>query len=125
LRSRHCLCTRIEEALEAAMALGPTSRVLQDQGPETRAAVTIRARRCRGLIVRNSIATCALGAPIAERPRRVGIDHAVLTMLQARRGAAFGSSPLVCSIFSTAGKPKCSSNPSLTSDHGRGIDRTL
>ena len=29
----------IEEALKAAMALGPTSRALQDQGPETRAAV--------------------------------------------------------------------------------------
>jgi hypothetical protein len=28
----------IEEALEAAMALGPTRRALQDQGPETRAA---------------------------------------------------------------------------------------
>jgi hypothetical protein len=29
----------IEEALRAAMALGPTSRVLEDQGPETRAGV--------------------------------------------------------------------------------------
>jgi SAM-dependent methyltransferase len=29
----------IEEALKAAMALGPTSRALQDHGPETRAAV--------------------------------------------------------------------------------------
>jgi hypothetical protein len=29
----------IEKAVEAAMALGPTSRALQDQGPETRAAV--------------------------------------------------------------------------------------
>jgi hypothetical protein len=36
---------RIEEALEAAMALGPTSRALQDQGPETRAAVATSIRR--------------------------------------------------------------------------------
>ena len=35
----------IEEALEAAMALGPTSRALQDQGPETRAAVAMSIRR--------------------------------------------------------------------------------
>jgi len=35
----------IEEALKAAMALGPTSRALQDQGPETRAAVAISIRR--------------------------------------------------------------------------------
>jgi SAM-dependent methyltransferase len=35
----------IEEALEAAMALGPTSRALQDQGPETRAAVATSIRR--------------------------------------------------------------------------------
>ena len=35
----------IEEALEAAMAVGPTSRVLQDQGPETRAAVAMSIRR--------------------------------------------------------------------------------
>ena len=34
-----------EEALEAAMALGPTSRALQDQGPETRAAVATSIRR--------------------------------------------------------------------------------
>jgi hypothetical protein len=37
----------IEEALEAAMALGPTSRALQDQGPETRAAVATSI--CRAL----------------------------------------------------------------------------
>ena len=35
----------IEVALEAAMALGPTRRVLQDQGPETRAAVATSIRR--------------------------------------------------------------------------------
>ena len=35
----------IEEALEAAMALGPTRRVLEDQGPETRAAVAASIRR--------------------------------------------------------------------------------
>src|SRR5262249_39528303 len=35
----------IEEALEAAMAIGPTSRALQDQGPETRAAVATSIRR--------------------------------------------------------------------------------
>ncbi len=35
----------IEEALEAAMALGPTSRALQDRGPETRAAVATSIRR--------------------------------------------------------------------------------
>jgi hypothetical protein len=36
----------IEEALvEAAMALGPASRALQDQGPETRAAVATSIRR--------------------------------------------------------------------------------
>ena len=35
----------IEGALEAAMALGPTSRALQDQGPETRAAVATSIRR--------------------------------------------------------------------------------
>jgi hypothetical protein len=35
----------IEEALETAMALGPTSRALQDQGPETRAAVATSIRR--------------------------------------------------------------------------------
>jgi SAM-dependent methyltransferase len=35
----------IEEALEAAMALGPTNRALQDQGPETRAAVAASIRR--------------------------------------------------------------------------------
>ena len=35
----------IEEALEAAMALGPTSRALQDQRPETRAAVAASIRR--------------------------------------------------------------------------------
>jgi SAM-dependent methyltransferase len=35
----------IEEALEAAMALGPTSRALQDQVPETRAAVATSIRR--------------------------------------------------------------------------------
>jgi hypothetical protein len=35
----------IEEALEAAMALGPASRALQDQGPETRAAVAMSIRR--------------------------------------------------------------------------------
>src|SRR5262245_32224195 len=35
----------IEEALEAAMAVGPTSRALQDQGPETRAAVATSIRR--------------------------------------------------------------------------------
>ena len=35
----------IEEALEAAMDLGPTSRALQDQGPETRAAVATSIRR--------------------------------------------------------------------------------
>src|SRR6516164_2004773 len=35
----------IEEALEAAMALGPTSRALQDQGPETRAAVAMSVHR--------------------------------------------------------------------------------
>ena len=35
----------IEEALDAAMALGPTSRALQDQGPETRAAVATSIRR--------------------------------------------------------------------------------
>ena len=34
-----------EEALEAAMALEPTSRALQDQGPETRAAVATSIRR--------------------------------------------------------------------------------
>jgi hypothetical protein len=34
----------IEEALEAAMAIGPTSRALQDQGPETRAAVATSIR---------------------------------------------------------------------------------
>ena len=37
----------IEEALEAAMALGPTSRALQDQGPETRAVVATSI--CRAL----------------------------------------------------------------------------
>jgi hypothetical protein len=31
-------------ALEAAMALGPTSRALQDQDPETRAAVATSIR---------------------------------------------------------------------------------
>ena len=35
----------IEEALKAAMALGPTSRALQDQGPETCAAVASSIRR--------------------------------------------------------------------------------
>jgi hypothetical protein len=35
----------IEDALEAAMALGPTSRALQDQGPETRTAVATSIRR--------------------------------------------------------------------------------
>ena len=35
----------IEEAVEAAIAVGPTSRVLQDQGPETRAAVATSIRR--------------------------------------------------------------------------------
>jgi hypothetical protein len=35
----------IEEALDAAMALGPTSRALKDQGPETRAAVATSIRR--------------------------------------------------------------------------------
>jgi SAM-dependent methyltransferase len=35
----------IEEALQAAMALGPTSRALQDQGPEARAAVATSIRR--------------------------------------------------------------------------------
>jgi hypothetical protein len=35
----------IEAALEAAMALGPTSRALQDQGPEMRAAVATSIRR--------------------------------------------------------------------------------
>jgi hypothetical protein len=35
----------IEVALEAAMALGPTSRALQDQGPEARAAVATSIRR--------------------------------------------------------------------------------
>ena len=35
----------IEQALDAAMALGPTSRALQDQGPETRAAVATSIRR--------------------------------------------------------------------------------
>jgi SAM-dependent methyltransferase len=35
----------IEEALATAMALGPTSRALQDQGPETRAAVATSIRR--------------------------------------------------------------------------------
>ena len=35
----------IEEALEAAMALGPTRRALQDQNPETRAAVATSIRR--------------------------------------------------------------------------------
>jgi hypothetical protein len=35
----------IEEALEAAMALGPTSRALQDQRPEIRAAVATSIRR--------------------------------------------------------------------------------
>lgn len=35
----------IEEAVEAAMAFGPTSRVLQDQGPETHAAVAMSIRR--------------------------------------------------------------------------------
>ena len=35
----------IEEALDAAMALGPTSRALQDQGPETRTAVATSIRR--------------------------------------------------------------------------------
>jgi SAM-dependent methyltransferase len=35
----------IEEAVEAAIAIGPTSRVLQDQGPETRAAVAMSIRR--------------------------------------------------------------------------------
>ena len=35
----------IEDALEAAMALGPTSRALQDQGSETRAAVATSIRR--------------------------------------------------------------------------------
>ena len=34
----------IEVALEAAMALGPTSRALQDQSPETRAAVATSIR---------------------------------------------------------------------------------
>jgi hypothetical protein len=34
----------IEEALEAAMALGPTSRALQDQSPETCAAVATSIR---------------------------------------------------------------------------------
>jgi hypothetical protein len=35
----------IEEALDAAMALGPTSRVLQDEDPKTRAAVATSIRR--------------------------------------------------------------------------------
>jgi hypothetical protein len=35
----------IEEALEAAMALGSTSRALKDQGPKTRAAVATSIRR--------------------------------------------------------------------------------
>ena len=35
----------IEEALEAAMALGPTRRALQDQGPETRDVVATSIRR--------------------------------------------------------------------------------
>jgi hypothetical protein len=35
----------IEQALEAAMALGPTSRALQDQGLETRTAVATSIRR--------------------------------------------------------------------------------
>jgi SAM-dependent methyltransferase len=35
----------IEQALEAAMALGPASRALQDRGPETRAAVATSIRR--------------------------------------------------------------------------------
>jgi hypothetical protein len=35
----------IEEALDAAMALGPTSRALQDQSAETRAAVATSIRR--------------------------------------------------------------------------------
>jgi SAM-dependent methyltransferase len=34
----------VEEALEAAMAVGPVSRALQDQGPETRAAVSTSIR---------------------------------------------------------------------------------
>jgi SAM-dependent methyltransferase len=34
----------LEEALDAAMALGPTSRALQDQGPEMRAAVATSIR---------------------------------------------------------------------------------
>jgi len=35
----------IDEALKAAMALGPTYRALQGQGPETRAAVAASIRR--------------------------------------------------------------------------------
>jgi hypothetical protein len=42
----------IEEALEAAMALGPTYRALQDQDPEMRAAVATSIRRVATLLTR-------------------------------------------------------------------------
>src|SRR5262249_34852701 len=35
--------------------------------------------KIKTVVVRHRVASGALGAPIAERPRRVGVNHAVLT----------------------------------------------
>ena len=48
----------IEEALEAAMAHGPTSRALQDQGPEARAAVVTSISRVATLSTRYAGCAC-------------------------------------------------------------------
>jgi SAM-dependent methyltransferase len=57
----------IEEALEAAMALGPTSRALQDQGPETRVAVaTSSAARCDPM---NAVSRLCLPGQSGSSPR--------------------------------------------------------
>jgi SAM-dependent methyltransferase len=51
----------IEEAVEAAMALGPTSRALQDQSPKTRAAVATSIRRALQPYQRNEQVALAGG----------------------------------------------------------------
>src|SRR5262249_727705 len=64
----------IEEALEAAMALGPTSRALQDQSTETRAAVTTSVRCCVATLSTRQAGCACRGDLACHREQRVAPD---------------------------------------------------
>ena len=84
----------IEEALDAAMALGPTSLALQDRVPETRAAVATSIRRALKPI--NAVSKLLLPGQSGSSPRITPSAWPALAKARALRIFRQKKHPVFC-----------------------------